>query len=562
MQKIKILSPQTVNQIAAGEVIERPASVVKELVENSLDAGADEIHVEAKKGGKELIKVKDNGVGMSKDELKLAFEKHATSKIEKIEDLDDLKSLGFRGEALPSIAAVSKVRAITKQEGDIEGTEVTIHGGDIKSIETTGCPVGTQIEVGSLFYNTPARKKHMKKTNTELAHISEVITRNSLAREDVQFKLVHNSNELLFVPKSNSILQNIKAIYGKKVAKKMVHISDRNELLSVEGFISKPEITRSTRKHIFTYVNSRYVENKILRDAIVEGYGTLLPKRRYPIVILKIHIDGEEIDVNVHPTKTKIRFFEEDKVKESIANELKSSLLSEDLVPSTVRKEKRIDKKEIVDETSSGFGQSRLNLKEIEEIPESKLSSMRVLGVVKDSYIVTETPEGIAVVDQHAAHERINYEKLKRRYHGKLETQELVSPKTLDFKPREAAIVRANYELLSELGFDIEHFGKTTFRLKGVPVVIGEVQEEEILYSILDELMELKGISLEERREEIIKYMACHSSVRAGDMLSISSSSDILEELGKTENPYTCPHGRPTIVKINEKEMKKWFKRT
>ncbi len=567
MSRIQILSEDTVNQIAAGEVIERPASVVKELMENSLDADADEIEVKVEEGGKKKIEVKDNGKGMTREEVKLAFKKHATSKIEDIEDLDDLSSLGFRGEALPSIAAVSKVTVLTKTEDQLEGTKLVINGGDIVQVEEVGCAEGTTIRARDLFYNTPARKKYLKKTNTELAHVSEVVTRNAIAEPEVQFSLTHEGRELTFVPKSSSMLENIKAIYGKEVAKKMVEVKSEEKVLSIEGYVSKPEINRSNRRHLFTYVNSRYVKNNILKKGITKGYGTLLKKGRYPLAFLNLKIDTRKIDVNVHPTKTKIRFLEGNEVKEKIAEAVHSALLKEDLVPSVEEKEVERTKKagskvEKQEKKRSDLAQSQLDMEEKAEVGESKLSHMRVVGTLKDMYIVVETPSGMAIVDQHAAHERINYEDLKKKIDDKIDSQKLVSPKTVELQPKEAAILRANEKLLSNLGFELDHFGKTTFRIRGVPVIFHEIQEKDILHSVLDELMERKGTSLEKRREEMIKYMACHDSVTAGDKLSITRAKELLEELGTTENPYTCPHGRPTIVSFTENEMKKWFKRT
>ncbi|MFW5953113.1 MAG: DNA mismatch repair endonuclease MutL [Candidatus Natronoplasma sp.] len=569
MGKINILSKKTVNQIAAGEVIERPASVVKELIENSLDAGANEISVEVDEGGKERIKVKDDGFGMTRDEVELAFQKHATSKIEEIEDLDDLSSLGFRGEALPSIAAVSKVTTLTKPEDQLEGTKIVLHGGEVKKMEEAGCAVGTSIEVKDLFYNTPARKKYLKKTNTELSHISEVVTRNAIANPEVEFSLKHNGNELTFVPKSSSMLENIKSIYGVEIAKKMIEVEKELEYFTLKGYVSKPEITRSNRKHIFTYVNSRYVKNNVLKDGIVDGYETLLKKGRYPLAFLDINIDPAKIDVNVHPTKTKIRFLEAEKVRERIARAVNEALLEEDLIPDRSAESKMEDlvngsdeKKSVDDAKESKDRQSRLELEEKKEVKESKLSHMSIVGILKDSYIVVETPSGMAIVDQHAAHERINYEELKDKAKGDLESQKLVSPKTIELKPEEAALLRANEELLEGLGFKIDHFGKTTFRIRAIPVIFGEVQEKEVLHSILDEIGDWSTNSLEDRREEMIKYMACHDSVTAGDKLSITSAKRLLEDLGEVKNPYTCPHGRPTIVSFAEKEIEKWFKRT
>lgn len=564
MGKIKILSAQTVNQIAAGEVIERPASVVKELIENSMDAGADDIRVEVKDGGRELIKVMDNGSGMGREEIELAFEKHATSKIDDIQDLDDLRTLGFRGEALPSIAAVAKVRVVTKREEDVEAAEIVIHGGEKKELGSIGAPVGTTVEVRELFYNTPARRKYLKKKSTELAHISEVVTRYALAHPKIGFDLVHEGNELISTPKSKSLLENIRDIYGKEIAKNMVYISRENELFTIEGFLSKPDFTRSTRSHIYTYVNGRYVNNKLLKDSVVKGYGTLLFKHRYPICVIKLDLDGALIDVNVHPTKTKIRFREEMKIQESLVSAVRSAFHEQDLIPERKVEEREVEKDEPKEEKPKdlSLGQSHLEVGTEEKVEKTVLPEMRIVGIVNDLYIVAETTDGMMVIDQHAAHERINYERIKSIYGDERGAQSLVSPFTVDFKPKQAAVLRANRDLMENLGFEVEEFGKTTFRITSVPVVMGEMQDIEIIHDILDEIMEMKNSSLDERKEEVIRYMACHSSITSGDVISVSNAKRLVQELGGCENPYTCPHGRPTVINFNEKEMKKWFKRT
>ncbi len=564
MGKIKILSAQTVNQIAAGEVIERPASVVKELIENSMDAGADDIRVEVKDGGRELIKVMDNGSGMGREEIELAFEKHATSKIDDIQDLDDLRTLGFRGEALPSIAAVSKVRVVTKREEDVEAAEIVIHGGEKKELGSIGAPVGTTVEVRELFYNTPARRKYLKKKSTELAHISEVVTRYALAHPKIGFDLVHEGNELISTPKSKSLLENIRDIYGKEIAKNMVHVYRENELFTIEGFLSKPDFTRSTRSHIYTYVNGRYVNNKLLKDSVVKGYGTLLFKHRYPICVIKLDLDGALIDVNVHPTKTKIRFREERKIQESLVSAVRSAFHEKDLIPKRKIEEREVEKDEPKEEKPKdlSLGQSHLDVGTEEKVEKTVLPEMRIVGIVNDLYIVAETTDGMMIIDQHAAHERINYERIKSIYGDERGAQSLVSPFTIDFKPKQAAVLRANRDLMENLGFEVEEFGKTTFRITSVPVVMGEMQDIEIIHDILDEIMEMKNSSLDERKEEVIRYMACHSSITSGDVISVSNAKRLVQELGGCENPYTCPHGRPTVINFNEKEMKKWFKRT
>ncbi len=565
MGKIKILSPHTVNQIAAGEVIERPASVVKELIENSLDAGASEIHVDIEGAGKDMIRVKDDGTGMDREELSLAFKKHATSKIYDIDDLEDLTTLGFRGEALPSIASVSRVKTISKKEENLEGTLLEIHGGKEITLESVGAPGGTVIEVRDLFFNTPARRRYLKKDSTELSHISEVVTRYSLINPDVEFRLTHNGNELIFVPKASSTLENIKYIYGKDIARKMIKIKDDGDVLGVIGFTTKPEVTRASRDHIYTFVNGRFVKNGILKDAVVEGYGTLLPKKRYPISVLNLIVDRNEIDVNVHPTKIEIRFERGSEVKQDISDIVSGSLLKHDLVPEpTPQQQETEEKSEVEEDVKENMltQQSKLGMKEERKVSTSRFKDMKVIGVIKKSYIVVETKDGMALIDQHAAHERINYERLKSEYTDKNFSQELMSPITVEVQPREAALLKANDALLSTLGLNIEPFGRTTFRLTSLPVILGELQPEDVFYSILDQLSEFKGKPLEDRREELICYMACHSSFTAGDDLSITTARYLIDKLGQTENPFTCPHGRPTIVRFEEKEMEKWFKRT
>ncbi|MFO8109360.1 MAG: DNA mismatch repair endonuclease MutL [Thermoplasmata archaeon] len=561
MSEIKLLSPHTINQIAAGEVIERPASLVKELIENSLDADADVIHVQVKNGGKDLIRVTDNGRGMSREDLKLAFKKHATSKIKDMDDLDRLSSLGFRGEALPSIASVSRIMAVSKERGALEGYKLCIHGGTESSFEEVGAPEGTTIEAADLFFNTPARRRYLKKNSTEVKHIIEVVTRYSLAYTDVEFKLQVDGNESLFVPKTNSTLENIKYIYGKEIARKMVKIRYQGEDIDLKGYVSKPSVTRSNREHIYTFVNGRYVKNRALKDAVVSGYSTLLLKHRYPIAIIKLKLDESEVDVNVHPTKIKVRFQEEGEIKEEVEKALNYVLLEHDLIPTPTEESPEMKPKK--KETKKDLGsQTKLEMDEEREVLESSLPRMRVLGIIQKSYIVVEMEDGMAVVDQHAAHERINYENIKRRQKDVVESQSLVSPVTVDLMPKEAALVRSNEELLKQMGFGIEPFGKTTFRITALPVILGELQADDVLYSVLDELYEIKGKPMEDRREELICYMACHSSFTAGDDISITTARYLLDKLGQTENPYTCPHGRPTIIRFQESEIKKWFKRT
>jgi len=629
MGRIRILDDSTVNQIAAGEVVERPASVVKELVENSIDAGATRIFISVKSGGKSFIQIGDNGCGMTREDALLAFEKHSTSKIQYIDDLITLHSLGFRGEALSSIASVSQTTLVTRAApGTLDtdsytGTKLIIDGGELKKVEEIGCPAGTTITVENLFFNLPARMKYLKSDRTELNHIIEIVKCRALAYPEVFFELSHEGRRLLLSPGSGELLETISSILGKTAAREMLGLNYSGPKAEVRGFVSKPSHTRANLKHIFLFINRRPVRSPHIIRAIREGFGNLLPQVRYPVGVIELYIDPKELDVNIHPTKSEVKFQYPDDVFFSVVNTIKYALGGKDLSIRTAPERGRGKGKGKgrgkgipieagvkglfgkagkagmkVEETKTAYvpvhsppppthpalskpikgKQARIDahteekgLTEItrklesgERFIESALPQMRPLGQVNRMFIIAETREGMAIIDQHAAHERVMYERLKRDHRDEpVKSQRFIEPISLELAPEEQEAVKAYQALLAFLGFEIEAFGGNTFIVRTAPVVLGKHTAPETIYDIIDELVatgKVKG--LDERKDDMLKLLACHSALRGGEELSMPRIEALLEELLTVENPFTCPHGRPTIIQLPKTELEKKFKRT
>jgi DNA mismatch repair protein MutL len=530
--KVKILSEEVISKIAAGEVIDRPASVVKELVENSIDAGSSEIEVRVENGGKDLIQVIDNGEGMSREDVKLALERHATSKIDEANDIFSIRSLGFRGEALPSIAAVSRMKIKTRTEDNLGGTLIKISGSEIKDIKDVGCPVGTNIIIKDLFYNTPVRYKYLKTTSTEMSKISDIINRLALAYPEISFKLSHNQRKSLESPGNAKLRDCILSVYGKEVAKNIIKVDYEDKYMKVKGYVSKPNINRSSRKHQSFFINRRYIKSKTLSEAISEAYHTLLPKNRNPIVVLMIKLNPILVDVNVHPTKLEVNFSREREVFEVVRDGVKEALRGSDLTPeanlsSRKKTTTRKKKKNFKNETESKQ-QEKLNLTEnINNIPKSKLKESKPkrnkdkekinhkevnkekrneidnkeinevdkkknievkeaalgyestyesnqsekplttlfpMGQVHNTYIIARGEDGFYIIDQHAAHERIIYERLLKKFKNtEVNSQPLLIPLKLELTQPEIEIIEENRESMENLGFEIEHFGGQTY---------------------------------------------------------------------------------------------------
>jgi len=607
--KIKQLDQITIDKIAAGEVIERPASVVKELVENSIDAGASSIIVSLKKSGKELIQVIDNGEGIAFEDLKIAVQRHTTSKITKLEDLYETNSYGFRGEALSSICSVSQMELKSRPKEQEIGGRLVCEGGQIIELYEIGMPHGTEINVRNLFYNVPARKKHLASDFAELGQIITILTKYALVHPEIKFTLENNNKKIFSYHKTSTIIERIAQVLDKDTAKSMVEVNYEEENLKITGATSKPSHTRASRTGIHIFVNNRPIVSERIATAIEEGYGTLLMVGRHPISIINIEIDPAEVDVNVHPTKKEVRFLNERKVANAvitaIANAFKNLTLTREYT-------EMVEMHEIVPEISDQ-GQIETEEKEEDEIPstasrikmeihdeptaiqasldigyEDKQESVtqvpgepikievanaigilgakrgiKVIGQVNLKYIIAADDDNIIIIDQHAAHERIMYEKIKNTLKSrKLQTQELLSPITIELSLADIARVQENIPFLNELGFDISYFGGKTFIVNAVPLILSRNATEKDLKDLLDELSSFSQKTLKETfGDELIKLTACHSAIRWGDALTKEQMVKLINELAAAENPYSCPHGRPTILVVPLKKLERRFGR-
>jgi len=599
MAKIRILPDILVSKIAAGEVVERPASVVKELVENSLDAGASSIKIELRSGGKRFISVSDDGHGMSRDDALMSLERHATSKIKSIDDLFSLCTLGFRGEALPSMASVSRFKLLTRQLDDISGTSIFIDGGQIRKVEEAGCPFGTTIEVKNLFFNTPPRLKFLKKNETELIRTIEIIQREAISNPEVGFE-VKNDDRLVFnfEPKAN-IYERLKDIVNSK---EIFDINLESGGIRIHGFMSSPLSNRTNTQKLYTYVNSRPVKDRFIMRIIMDSYGRLLPSGKFPQGALFIEIESSEVDVNVHPTKHEIRFRNQSLVgniiKQSIGNMLSSAPWMLGYGETIRQREKSFYDQKQGYNIPGGLSKTRQppspinneplapvythennfensytsftaekNATPTEQLFENPgyFSSMKILGQVGALYIVCENENGIILIDQHAAHERVNYEKLKKGYleSGKVQKQDLLIPEIIEVSPREIKLFEKFQTELDELGFNSELFGDSAIRVISVPAIIESVKPSEVIVDLLSELEEFnEGKTLANKVDLIIATMACHGSVRANQSLNNDMIYALLQSLDRAEFPHSCPHGRPVARLVTYPELEKMFGRT
>ncbi len=606
---ITILSEDIINKIAAGEVIERPASVVKELVENSLDAKATKITIEIEACGKELISITDNGEGMSEEDAVKSILRHATSKIHSADDLFSINTLGFRGEALASIAAVSKLSLTTKRKEGLVGFNLAVEGGFVLSTGIAPAEQGTTIEVRDLFYNTPARRKFLKTDAVELHHITDVVTQYALVNHSVSFKLIHNGHELLYSPAVQDQRSNLASLYGVDTAKELLELSFQRDGISLHGFISKPYHARNDKHQQALFVNGRWIKNHDLINAVYDGYHSMLFVNRHPIFVLHVELDPTKIDVNVHPNKSEIRIEQKEAVCELITQTVQECLRQHQLLPtvdvqmeeqSTIvtslpeRKQKNnslysfepstqtvLSVKEgdvaayaggemVVNDENDNSSSPKTsfappvlteNSSEITSPSVSTFPELRLLGQVHKTFFVAETHGGVFFIDQHAAHERVMYEQLmKQLTQGNIEVQELLTGEVLNFTAAEMVLCHQFQSSLQEMGFLVEHFGKNSFLLKTVPAVFGRQQAKDLFMEILHAMGENKN-QVHQLREVIITRMACRAAVMAGEELTVSRMETILGQLRETRFPYTCPHGRPTLLKTTAEELEKKFRR-
>ena len=641
MAKIQLLDQKTIDNIAAGEVIERPASVVKELVENAVDANANAITVEIKDGGMTLIRVTDNGIGIPKDQVKTAFLRHATSKIRSVEDLLSVSSLGFRGEALSSISAVAQVELVTKTAESFSGVSYKIYGGEEEAFDDIGAPDGTTFLVKNLFYNTPARRKFLKSATTEAGYVEQMMVHIALSHPKISFKFIHNNKNKIYTSGNGKVKDIIYHIYGRDVAGALIPVQAQSEDVKVTGFVAKPYVSRGNRNYESYFINGRYIKSSIIYKAIEEGYRTFTMKHRYPFVCLDFKINQELLDVNVHPTKMEIRFRNGREIYELVVDTVREALLQKDLVQDVLREtpkkkeqqktkevkrpepfevNRRKEETQKMDQTMKDFAQMRqsqtnqqghrakpegmkqdrlksessqtakkptyagLNYntqkKEFPQYKTDELSSnqmtlredpvfsvqarpdRKILGQLFKTYWLIEYEDQLFIMDQHAAHEKVNYERLMKNFKEKeIYSQRLEPPMVVTVSMMEAEALERYKDAFAGLGFTIESFGGNEYCIREVPSNLYGIGERDLFMELLDAVSQENGTLDTEVIASKIATMACKMSIKGNQRVSLMEVEHLLDELMKLENPYQCPHGRPTIIKMSKYEIDKKFKR-
>lgn len=592
MSKIKVMDEILANKIAAGEVVEKTMNVVKELVENAIDAESDEIKIELIDSGVKEVRVTDNGIGMDREDATLAFSRHATSKLKNLDDLFNIESLGFRGEALPSIASVSNIEL--KTSNGKTGTYLTLSGGKDMHVEDSDLQQGTTITVKDLFYNTPVRLKYLKNLYVELANITEYVNKMALSYPNIKFTLINNDKVLLDTDGKGDLRKVIYQIYGADITKKMVEVSGENDDYYIHGYISYPEMTKSNRNSITTLVNGRVIKNNELNKIIIDAYHTYIPKDKFPIIVLNIDVDPILIDINIHPTKMDIKFSKMDTLKDLVFDMVSKELKHLTLIPTiatrseealretTIPLYKAFKKEEVApgptyEETMLDFSVSentatpeeRDNINEVkeEQVESQKEESPRIKpmiprGIVYSTYIIAENEDGMYIIDQHAAAERINYEKVLKSLKEKVIPIDLLIPIKIELASNEFLIVRNHLDTLKEYGFVAEEFGMNTIIIRSHPNWIPDDIAEECIRKVVDIIISKENFDFDQFVWRMAATMACRMSVKANDYLSYDDQIWLLDTLRSCENPFTCPHGRPTIITYTKYDLEKLFKRS
>ena len=570
MSKIKIMSENLANKIAAGEVVEKCASVVKELVENSIDAKSKNIKINLEKGGIDKIEVLDDGIGMDKEDAELAFSRHATSKLYKDDDLFFINTLGFRGEALPSIASISEVLLETCFS-DI-GTKVHIKGGKMLKVESSQAKKGTKITITNLFYNVPARLKHLKADVAELAMISSLIEKISLAHPEISFTLTNNDHVVLKTTGSGDLLKCIHEIYGTDVSKRMILLKALSDDFEIKGYVSKPEVLKSNRNHFVTFINGRLVKNYDINKAINDAYYTYKPDNKYPIVVLNIEADPILVDVNIHPTKSDVKISKKNELYELLYNSIKDALYKSLLIPDVLDKEKaeeissslpKVDDSYNIDGVQTSFDFNNIDDNDIVKNDEFKKLVLTPIGVAFETYIICQSEGMLYLMDQHAAQERINYENfMKDLESDKISTTKLLIPITIEMTKSDYDLFNLYNNTLIDMGFSFEEFGINTIKITEHPTWLRIGKEEENIRQIVEMLIKNEGaFDPIKWREKVAITMACKMAIKAHDHISMMQIEELLKNIVKCDNPYNCPHGRPTMIKFSEYELEKMFKR-
>jgi DNA mismatch repair protein MutL len=604
--KIVVLPDSLTSKIAAGEVVERPASILKELLENALDAGASDISIELEKGGCGSIKVVDSGVGIDHSQVPLAFERFATSKIYEFDDIYKVRSYGFRGEALPSIAAISRVEMVTRQQSSLSGTRVIVEAGQVKTIDYTGCPVGTSVLVSNIFDPVPVRKKFLKTEGTEQAYCMDVITRMALSHPEIRIKVSSRGREILNIPATGNISERISLVLGTDFSDQMIPVKGRKAGITLTGFASKPEHSLSSTKHIFFYVNKRFVKDYLLNHAVMTAYRHVIESKRYPAAVIYVDIPTEDVDVNVHPAKMEVRFRNPRTIYDIVTEALVSALsaigprVSEEKgrlmpegysqrvqealrrytismgsgkllfsksdddakMPGAARGKLQDDDKDVVRVQRSQEGSD-----EEQEIAKQRLdfTDLEYIGQIAGTYLVFSSTTGMILMDQHAAHERILFEKLKKGSPApgeKMIGQTLLIPEVVSLSSAECATLLESMKIIEDTGIEVELFGEKTVIVKSVPAMISHIAPRELLHELLDEFSKTeKPFGLEERREKIWALLACKGAVKANQKLSDAEVEMLCRNLDATPFSSTCPHGRPVFISFKTGDLDRMFKR-
>ncbi len=587
---IKILPEEVINKISAGEVIERPASVVKELVENSVDAGATRIAVEVMRGGRDLIRVVDNGCGMDKEDALLSLERHSTSKIRSAEDIAVINTLGFRGEALPSISAVSQMELTTRTQDAETGTRIALAGGKVKSVKEVGCPAGTSVSVEQLFFNTPARRKFLKTIPTEMSHIINILSREALVRSEVSFELTHNGKGVFNAPPGTTLSERILYLYGDDLGDALIPFEGENDWLKVHGLLGKPEYARSQSHLMLYFVNKRPIRSRMLTHAILEGYKSLLPRDRFPAIFVFIEIAAELIDVNIHPQKAEVKFEKTRAVHEFVSQLINHALKKEEFVPGLFKPSVGTGRETRIKEAVEKYITSTSGKLHVEKLPTGKplakrgavtreptrpheeevireytlpLPTSGQVAQLHNTYIVAESKDSIVIIDQHAAHERVLYERLKSDFEkAKVERQILLLPFTVEVSHEASALIEQKLVLLGSMGFEVEHFGANSFILRTLPALLKYAEPRRLFLDIVDDLVALGKIKdTGQLNEKMITIMACRGAIKAGDKLKEEEIVSLFQSLNETESPHFCPHGRPILIRLTLPELERRFKR-
>jgi len=591
--RITVLPEEVASKIAAGEVVERPSSIVKELLENALDAGATDITIELHGGGKELIRIADNGAGIAPGEVPLAFERHATSKILTVEDLYDVKSFGFRGEALPSIAAVCRVEMSTRRRGDVAGTRIVVESGRILENEAAGCPEGTSIAVSRIFESRPVRRKFLRQDATEQGHCLDTIVRVLLPHGAVRAKVITAGKSLLEVPRTDNLYERIVLLLGSDLRNHLVDLVQESPGMSLSGFVSRPDFTRSSTRNMFFYINGRYVRDVLLSQAVMSAYRNLLEPRKYPACALFIELPPETIDVNVHPAKLEVRFRRPQDVRELIRRSLSVALAG--VRPASQAAQAAADAGRSYAAGRTGVYEAlrRYSLsagiaarqpmttaaRALADVPDFSpgqdglfpsmaggreqvsFASLDYLGQIEGTYLVFSAPGVMILLDQHAAHERILYERLKQSTGGNLEVQSLLIPEILEMNPRDFQLLIASRDMLKEAGMDVEAFGENTAVVKSVPALVAQADVRALIGEILDGIAE-SGLPQDEKRNRIFIGMACRGAIKANQALTADEVRHLCRDLDSIPVASNCPHGRPVFIELPAVVIERMFKRT